>query len=106
MDSCAGHDKDCHDPDEQVEVFDFPPNTTSVYQPLDQGIIGTIKTRYKSRMLAKLVDSLANYDDNQEKASRMKNGTKGLEVGYPAHVLDAAVIVKVLIYIVSKILNV
>ena len=57
-------------------------------------------------MLAKLVDSLANYDDNQEKASRMKNGTKGLEVGYPAHVLDAAVIVKVLIYIVSKILNV
>ena len=59
MDSCTGHDKDCRDSDEQVEDFYFPPKTTSLHQPLDQGIIGTIKTWYNLRMLAKFVDSPA-----------------------------------------------
>lgn len=54
MDNCAGHDSTCEDPTGQVTVFFLPPNTTSVYQPLDQGMISVFKTRYKAKMLAKV----------------------------------------------------
>ena len=37
MDNCSGHDLTLEDPLGQVEVLLFPPNCTSVYQPLDQG---------------------------------------------------------------------
>jgi len=37
MDNCSGHDLTLTDPLGQVSVFLFPPNCTSVYQPLDQG---------------------------------------------------------------------
>lgn len=37
MDNCSGHDLTLSDPLGQVSVFLFPPNCTSVYQPLDQG---------------------------------------------------------------------
>lgn len=51
MDNCAGHDVTVEDPTGQVTVFFFPPNVTSVYQPLDQGIISAMKKRYKYLML-------------------------------------------------------
>ena len=54
MDSCSGHDKECQDPEGQVTVFFLPPNCTSMYQPLDQGIIGVLKTKYKTKMLMKV----------------------------------------------------
>lgn len=56
MDNCAGHDTTCEDPLGQVRVFFFPPNTTSVFQPLDQGMIAVFKARYKSKMLTKVVN--------------------------------------------------
>lgn len=37
MDNCSGHDVTLEDPLGQVEVQLFPPNSTYVYQPLDQG---------------------------------------------------------------------
>ncbi len=66
MDSCSGHDKQCVDETGQVQVFYFPPNSTSVYQPLDQGIIAALKTRYKTKMLEKLVSVFDDYEKLQE----------------------------------------
>ncbi len=35
----------------RVKVVFFPPNTASVLQPLDQGIIGAMKLHYRKRLL-------------------------------------------------------
>ena len=94
MDSCSGHDKTCTDPLGQVECFYFPPNTTSIYQPLDQGIIAVIKKRYKTRMLTQLVSAADNFDELQAQAEKIPNGRKGLSYGLLAHVLDAANLLK------------
>ena len=45
MDQCSGHDATLKDDREQVTVYFLPPNTTSIYQPLDQGIIASTKSR-------------------------------------------------------------
>lgn len=41
-----------------VTVLCLPPNTTSIYQPLDMGIISAVKRRYKSRLLRKVLQEL------------------------------------------------
>ena len=38
LDGFSSHVDDCVDPLGQVTVFKFPPNITSIYQPLDQGM--------------------------------------------------------------------
>ena len=39
LDNFSGHDNHCIDPKGQVKVLKLPPNITSVYQPLDQGVL-------------------------------------------------------------------
>ena len=63
-----------------------------MHQPLDQGIISVIKTDYKKRMLSKFIDAYDNIEKLQELASQAKKGRKGLAVGCPATILDAAVL--------------
>ena len=41
-----------------VKVVFFPANTTSVLQPLDQGIIQTVKTQYRRRVLHKILSEI------------------------------------------------
>lgn len=94
MDNCAGHDPNCIDPTGQVDVYFFPPNVTSVYQPLDQGIIASVKAVYKREMVGRLVEAYGKYDELQEVASRAKKGRKGLQFGCPATILDAAQIIQ------------
>ena len=90
LDNFSGHDQLCSDPNEQVDVFFFPPNLTSIYQPLDQGIISVVKTRYKSRMLAALVNAFDDYENLKQAAATVARGRTGLAYADPPHVLDAA----------------
>ena len=47
-DNCGAHDQlECN----QVKFTALPPNCTSIYQPLDLGIIACLKRRYKRRLL-------------------------------------------------------
>ncbi|XP_057381568.1 jerky protein homolog-like [Daphnia carinata] len=80
MDSCSGHDKTIIDPTGQVSTYYFPPNVTSIYQLLDQGIIAALKTRYMSKMLAKLVESYDNFEALQLQAEQIPNGRRGLSL--------------------------
>ena len=88
MDNCSGHDKSRIDPTGQVKIF-CPPNVTSVYQPLDQGIIEAVKTDYKRSMIGEPIQSYNYFDELRSKAQLAKNGRKGLKFGMSANVLDA-----------------
>ncbi|EFX68993.1 hypothetical protein DAPPUDRAFT_114086 [Daphnia pulex] len=90
----AGHDPSCVDPTGQVEIIFSPPNCTSVFQPLDQGIITTLKTLYKREMLSSFVASYEKFEELQELAKKAKQGRKGLQFGHSVHVLDAGRIIK------------
>ncbi|KZR98898.1 Uncharacterized protein APZ42_005468, partial [Daphnia magna] len=77
-----------------VSVFFFPPNSTSVHQPLDQGIISAVKIDYKKRMLSKFIEAYDDIERIQQLASTIKKGRKGLSVGCPATILDAGQIIR------------
>ena len=62
LDNCSAHKID--NPGLQcIELVFLPPNTTSVIQPLDQGIIKNFKHYYRRRMLQKIVLAI-NADEN------------------------------------------
>ncbi|XP_061388963.1 tigger transposable element-derived protein 1-like [Musca vetustissima] len=55
VDNAPGHPPLEH---ENVQVLFLPPNTTSLIQPLDQGIIATFKTYYIKRTFQYILDTL------------------------------------------------
>lgn len=55
MDNCGSHDE-LKDP--MVEIVYLPPCTTSVYQPLDAGIIASMKLRYKRELVRRTLDAV------------------------------------------------
>lgn len=62
LDNCSAH----HIPDAQltnVELKFFPPNCTSVIQPLDQGVIRSLKCAYRQRVMQRLLVYLDNGRD-------------------------------------------
>ena len=67
---CSGHDLNETDPEGQVTVFLFPPNTTSILQPMDQGIIATVKVNYRQRLLAEIVEKIYRYEECQAAAKK------------------------------------
>ncbi len=70
----------------QVSVFKLPAGVTSLYQPLDQGIILSLKRMYRTEMLAILVKTITN--------TTPTNSAKGLQHGAPANLLDVAELIK------------
>ena len=93
MDNFRGHDMDVEDPNGQVTIFFLPPNCTSVFQPLDQGVISILKTNYKRKLVNKLIGAYDNFHELQEIAKKINKGRKGIEYGHPAHINDAAKII-------------
>lgn len=94
VDGFSGHSENVSDPMGQVKVFKFPPNVTSVYQPLDQGIIAALKAGYKSRLLTKVVATADCYVELQVRAKQLPAGSAGLQYGCPPHVGDAVTLLK------------
>lgn len=65
VDNCAAHGH--IDKLNAIEMEFLPPNTTSVLQPMDQGVIQNLKVHYRSRLLSRVVlclDSGKNYAVN------------------------------------------
>lgn len=94
VDGFSGHDDSCNDPLGQVKVFKFPPNVTSIYQPLDQGVIAALKVGYKCRLLERLVETADSYNDLQVLAKQLPAGQAGLKYGCQPHVGDAIMLLK------------
>lgn len=95
MDGCSSHE-DLEDDKGQVTVMVYPPNCTSVHQPMDQGIIATTKVLYRKELLdVKLSTMLVASQLRAEAAERkMARGTAGLANGHHPHVSDAAELLK------------
>ncbi len=80
MDCCSGHDLTLKDPTGQIALYFLPPNTTSIYQPLDQGIISSVKKDYRQRLLAKVVASVDRFEELQP---RRTTYIHWISMGYP-----------------------
>ena len=57
LDKCTPHRSPQNLPDLQnVEIIFLPPNTTSKIEPMDAGVIASVKARYRSERMARAVD--------------------------------------------------
>jgi hypothetical protein len=61
----------------------FPPKCTSLHQPLDEGIISTLKVTYKREMLMKLILAMDDLEAMQAAAAAGKKRPKRPEVRLP-----------------------
>lgn len=95
MDGCSSHE-DLQDDKAQVTVMVYPPNCTSVHQPMDQGIIAATKVLYRRELLdVKLSIMLVAAQLRAEaKERKMARGTQGLANGSHPHMSDAADLLK------------
>lgn len=58
VDNCTAHPHDINSKLDNIKVVFFPPNVTSVLQPMDQGVIQTLKLHYRKRILKKIVSTV------------------------------------------------
>ena len=57
LDNCKCHPSVLVSTNNQIKCVMLPPNTTSLIQPQDQGIIASVKKRYKSEILKRFFSS-------------------------------------------------
>ena len=89
LDNCGPHGtKELVDENEQIRVVFLPPNCTSVFQPMDSGVIAMLKKNYRTRLLRKMLETYDDRENLHRSAARMRNGTRGLSEGYPPHLRD------------------
>jgi hypothetical protein len=50
-----------------IRVQFFPPNTTSILQPLEQGVISVFKTKYRTRLICKMIDQMDRFEEIDRK---------------------------------------
>ena len=48
-----------------IEVIFYPPNCTSVIQPVDQGIIANFKHAYRSKIVQEIIERTEQYEYNE-----------------------------------------
>ena len=77
-----------------VEVITLPPGTTSLLQPMDQGVIHSLKRRYRSNILERIIHNIDTFSTRQEKALTKPRGTAGIDDGVDANVLDVCKIIR------------
>ena len=56
MDNCSAHPDALSSSDGSITCMFLPPNTTSILQPMDQGVLQGMKTRYKKKLLQQVIN--------------------------------------------------
>ena len=95
MDGCSSH-SDLVDDRSKVTVMTYPPNCTSVHQPMDHGIIAATKLNYGKELLDAKVSTMrvAETLRTQAKERKMVTGTVGLAEEHHPYMLDVADLLK------------
>ena len=55
INNCSAHPKELRSCDGSVTCVFLPPNTTSLIQPMDRGILQAMKTHYKGKLFQKVI---------------------------------------------------
>jgi DDE superfamily endonuclease/Tc5 transposase DNA-binding domain/CENP-B N-terminal DNA-binding domain len=84
-DNCAAHDDSVKLTN--VKVVFLPPNTTSLIQPMDQGIIANFKKQYRALILRRLVNEIDSGSNSENRAAML---AKKLTVLDALHMLSDA----------------
>ena len=87
LDNAPSHAINLVDAEGQVKIFNLPENTTSIYQPMDAGIIAALKTRYKYDLLVEILARLDEAPLAREATKDWKKGTRGLQEGMKPNIL-------------------
>ena len=58
VDNCSAHPQDAAKKLTNVQLSFLPPNTTSVIQPCDQGIIRNLKALYRRQVVKKMIEDI------------------------------------------------
>ena len=82
LDNAPSHPKDVNVTN--VKLVFLPANTTSMLQPLDQGIIKAVKTIYRKRLLQSVLAKM-------DKEENVKNVSKCVSVLDAEHCIDTAI---------------
>ena len=95
VDGCLSH-SDLVDDRGQVTVMKYPPNCTSIHQPMDQGIIAATELNYRKELHDVKVSTMrvAETLRAQAKERKMVVGTMGLAEGHHPYMLAAADLLK------------
>jgi hypothetical protein len=79
---------------EGVTFLTLPPGTTSIFQPMDQGVLIALKKRFRLRMLKEIVSNMETLAPRRAEARAKPAGTAGLADGVDANVGDVCRILK------------
>ena len=72
-----------------VEYIPLPPDVTSVYQPMDQGIFRALKANARADLLSQIVGAIDHRDELRALGYKQKPGMRGIQYAHDAHALDA-----------------
>jgi len=85
VDNCAAHSNDVRMTN--VKLVFLPPNTASLIQPMDQGIIANFKRHYRSLVVRHL---MATIDESSDASMRVTDLTKKLTMLDSLHMQNEA----------------
>eukprot|EP00171_Calliarthron_tuberculosum_P021868 IDg21868t1 len=88
LDNCSAHGSELPN-FSGVEFLFLPPNVTSVYQPLDQGTLRKVKLIARKILLLRIMKNAPDYHSLRSIGAKLRNGMRGVDYCYPAHMLDA-----------------
>ena len=91
-DNCPGHKVDASAYSEWLRIKLFPPNVTLVFQPMDQGIIVSVKRAFKRTMLLQVLDLMEDWD-------AVQHNRRWVHQGRPRSMMATTIMLQVILMI-------
>lgn len=90
MDTCGPHGSDIQLFNEQISFYRIPRNCSTIFQPMDMGVIAAFKIKYREMLVSRISAQIGERDRLRAAADTIKQSLRGLDEGYDPHLLDAS----------------